>query len=52
MLNASFGMKWADGKVITSLKGMNLTNETVQQHVFGDILKIAAALPRCGIFAK
>jgi outer membrane receptor protein involved in Fe transport len=43
MVNASFGIKWADGKVITSIKGTNLTNETIQQHVFGDILKISAA---------
>jgi hypothetical protein len=40
MLNASFGVKWLDGKLITTLKGTNLTNETIQQHVFGDILKM------------
>jgi outer membrane receptor protein involved in Fe transport len=39
MLNASFGVKWGGGKVTTSLKGTNLTNEDIQQHVFGDILK-------------
>jgi outer membrane receptor protein involved in Fe transport len=39
MLNATVGMKWADGKVTTSLKGTNLTNDDIQQHVFGDILK-------------
>ena len=39
MVNATFGMKWANGKFITSLKGTNLTNETIQQHIFGDILK-------------
>ena len=44
MVNASFGMKWADGKVITSLKGTNLTNETIQQHVYGDIMKIVGGL--------
>ena len=32
-----------DGKVIASLKGTNLTNETIQQHIFGDILKISVA---------
>jgi hypothetical protein len=32
-------MKLADGKVTVSLKAMNLTNEKVQQHIFGDILK-------------
>ncbi len=39
MLNATLGMKFADGKVTVSLKGMNLTNAKVQQHIFGDILK-------------
>ncbi len=39
MLNATLGMKFADGKVTVSLKGINLTNEQIQQHVFGDILK-------------
>jgi len=41
MVNATFGVKWADGKFITSLKGTNLLNEQIQQHVFGDILKRA-----------
>jgi outer membrane receptor protein involved in Fe transport len=39
MVNASIGVKWADGKVTTTLKGPNLLNEEIQQHVFGDILK-------------
>jgi outer membrane receptor for ferrienterochelin and colicins len=39
MLNASFGMKFADGKVTASVKGTNLTNDTIQQHIFGDLLK-------------
>jgi hypothetical protein len=39
MLNAALGVKLADGKVIVSLKGTNLTNEKIQQHVFGDILR-------------
>jgi iron complex outermembrane receptor protein len=39
MFNASIGVKWANGKVTTTLKGTNLFNETIQQHVFGDILK-------------
>ena len=41
LVNANFGVKWADGKVITSVKGTNLLNETIQQHIFGDILKRA-----------
>ncbi len=39
MVNASFGLRWADGKITTSVKGTNLFNQTIQQHVFGDILK-------------
>jgi hypothetical protein len=34
-------VKLAGGKITTSLKGTNLTNEKVQQHLFGDILKRA-----------
>jgi len=39
LVNANFGVKWNGGKVVTSLKGTNLTSEDIQQHVFGDILK-------------
>ncbi len=39
MLNATLGVKLADGKVMVSLKGINLLNEKIQQHIFGDILK-------------
>jgi outer membrane receptor protein involved in Fe transport len=39
MLNATVGMRFAEGKVTVSLKGINLTNEKIQQHIFGDILK-------------
>ena len=41
MLNASFGMKFGDGQVTACLKGTNLTNATIQQHVYGDILKMS-----------
>ena len=51
LVNASIGMKWNDGKIITSLKGTNLTNETIQQHVYGDIMKIGAAF-EVKIFTK
>jgi outer membrane receptor protein involved in Fe transport len=51
MVNASFGMKWADGKVITTLKGTNLTNETIQQHIYGDLLKMSVAF-EVRIFTK
>ncbi len=38
-VNAGVGVKWAGNRVVTSLKVMNLTNEDVQQHIFGDIIK-------------
>jgi iron complex outermembrane receptor protein len=41
MLNANFGVKFADGKYQASLKGTNLTNSKIQQHIFGDIIKLA-----------
>ena len=39
MLNGSFGVKWAGGRVTTLVKSTNMTNEDIQQHVFGDIVK-------------
>ena len=39
LVNAGFGVKWANDRVTTSLKIVNLTNDDIQQHVFGDILK-------------
>jgi outer membrane receptor protein involved in Fe transport len=40
MVNATFGVKWGEeGRLVTSLKGINLLNEAIQQHVFGDIIK-------------
>jgi outer membrane receptor protein involved in Fe transport len=40
MVNATFGVKWGEeGRLVTSLKGINLLNEAIQQHVFGDIMK-------------
>ena len=39
LLNAAIGWKFADGKVTLLLKGTNLLNQTVQQHIFGDILR-------------
>ena len=39
MVNASLGLKWANGKVTTTLKGTNLLNDEIQQHVFGDLIK-------------
>ena len=39
MVNGSFGVKWADGRLITSIKAQNIANTDIQQHIFGDIIK-------------
>jgi iron complex outermembrane receptor protein len=39
--NASLGLRWAEGRIVTTLRGTNLTNADVQQHSYGDILKRA-----------
>jgi outer membrane receptor protein involved in Fe transport len=39
MVNGGFGVKWAGNRLTTSVKVLNLLNQTVQQHVFGDIIK-------------
>jgi len=39
MVNGSFGVKWMGGRVTTLVKGTNLLNQDIQQHVFGDIIK-------------
>jgi outer membrane receptor protein involved in Fe transport len=39
MVNGTFGVKWADGRVMTLIRGTNLLNQDIQQHVFGDIMK-------------
>jgi outer membrane receptor protein involved in Fe transport len=38
LVNASFGVKWNDGRITTIVKCQNLLNEDVQQHIFGDII--------------
>jgi hypothetical protein len=38
-VNAAIGVKWFGDRVTTSLKMMNIGNEQVQQHIFGDIVK-------------
>jgi iron complex outermembrane receptor protein len=43
MLNGYVGVKWLDGRLTTALKGVDLTNETIQQHIFGDLLKRSIA---------
>lgn len=39
LVNGGFGLRWLGGQLTTSAKFINLLNEDVQQHVFGDILK-------------
>jgi outer membrane receptor protein involved in Fe transport len=38
-LNGAFGMRFAQDKITATIKGINLTNQEIQSHVFGDILK-------------
>ncbi len=38
LINGSVGVKWND-RFTTTIKGTNLGNDDVQQHVFGDIIK-------------
>lgn len=38
MVNASVGLKWNEGKIVTSIKGTNLLNQEIQQHNFGDYI--------------
>ena len=39
MINGGFGVKWINDRITTSIKGTNLGNQKIQQHVFGDIVK-------------
>ena len=39
LVNGGFGVKWLNNRLTTSVKGTNLANQTIQQHVFGDIIK-------------
>jgi iron complex outermembrane receptor protein len=38
-VNGAVGVRFARERITATLKGINLTNEEVQSHVFGDILK-------------
>jgi iron complex outermembrane receptor protein len=38
-VSGGVGVRWADGKLVTSLKVTNLGNAEVQQHIFGDIVR-------------
>jgi outer membrane receptor protein involved in Fe transport len=39
LINAGFGVKWLGDRLVTSIKGTNLGNQEVMQHVFGDVIK-------------
>jgi outer membrane receptor protein involved in Fe transport len=39
LVNAGFGVRWAGDRLTTSVKVMNLANQAIQQHVFGDVMK-------------
>jgi outer membrane receptor protein involved in Fe transport len=39
LVNGSFGVRWHGGKVTTTVKSNNILNKTVQQHIFGDLLR-------------
>jgi outer membrane receptor protein involved in Fe transport len=39
IVNTTFGVRWADGKTVTSVKVTNLLNKELMQHIFGDVLK-------------
>jgi outer membrane receptor protein involved in Fe transport len=38
-VNATFGVKFRDGRYAIAIKGVNLGNTPIQQHIFGDVLK-------------
>jgi outer membrane receptor protein involved in Fe transport len=39
LTSGGFGVKWANDRLTSSVKVVNLFNQEIQQHVFGDILK-------------
>jgi iron complex outermembrane receptor protein len=39
LINGGAGLRWFGDQLTTSLKVINLANDDVQQHVFGDVLK-------------
>ena len=39
MTSGAFGVKWQGGRITTSVKSTNIFNRTIQQHVFGDLIR-------------
>jgi len=44
MVNATLGVKFAEGNVVASVKGTNIFNERIQQHIYGDLLRSSFVL--------
>jgi outer membrane receptor protein involved in Fe transport len=38
-VNGAFGVRWLDGRMATTIKVINLANQDIQSHVFGDVVK-------------
>ncbi len=38
-VNGAFGVRWLGDRLISTIKVINLTNEDIQSHVFGDVIK-------------
>ncbi len=51
MLNATIGYRFADGKATISLRGTNLLNEKILQHIYGDLMR-RAVVAELRFFAK
>ena len=41
MLNATVGVKFAQGKGQFSLRGINLLNQEILQHIYGDLMRVS-----------
>jgi len=39
LVGGTFGRRWMDGRLTTSVKVLNLLDEAARQHVFGDVLR-------------
>jgi iron complex outermembrane receptor protein len=51
MLNATLGVKLARGKLVVSLRGTNLLNQRILQHIYGDLTRRTVVL-QVRFFAK
>ena len=51
MLNATVGMKFAEGKVTLSLRGTNLADQKILQHIYGDLMR-RSVVAELRFFAK